>query len=189
MSSESSTNIQCGRIWRLWRICFTWRGTMDAAEAAKLQIDVGLDLGRPGKSPAFGKQAGGLGDQRRGWADIPSLMALSSRRRHGVFQYQVFAHSQAQVQGAHYLFFGSPNNEKAPLPHRGMQRVVRAEVRARGPGPVSALAGPAAPWPAACDWECGCAPRGRAVAVPHDSCPHGNPEKEETGRQRVGILT
>lgn len=26
LSSESSTNIQCGRIWRLRRICFTWEG-------------------------------------------------------------------------------------------------------------------------------------------------------------------
>lgn len=40
-------------------------------------------------------------------------MVLSSRRRHGSFQYQVFAHSQAQ--GAHYLFLGSPVRK---LPYR-----------------------------------------------------------------------
>lgn len=32
LSSESSTNIQCGRIWRLRSICFTWRGREGAAE-------------------------------------------------------------------------------------------------------------------------------------------------------------
>lgn len=49
---------------------------MDAAETAKLQIDVGLELGRPRRSSAFGKLVSGLGDQRRGWEARTGQMSL-----------------------------------------------------------------------------------------------------------------
>lgn len=58
LSSESRTNIQCGRIWRLRRICFTCRGREGAAETAEPQLEAGLELERPRKSSAGGKWDG-----------------------------------------------------------------------------------------------------------------------------------
>ena len=61
--------------------------------------------------------------------------------------------------------------------------MVRAEAKAQGPGPPAALVAPTAPGLAADGWECGCAPGGSAVAVPQDSCPDEDPEKEERSQQ------
>lgn len=159
LSSESSTNIQCGRIWRLWRICFTWSRRKGAAETAELQTEMGLELQRPRKSSIGGKWGGRTWDQRRGWEARTGPMSLSRwfyRGRHGILQHQVLVY--IPKHGELTTSYWAALTEKAPSPHLGRRRAVLAESRARGPGPKAALAAPAAPGPAAGGWECGCAP-------------------------------
>lgn len=127
LSSESSTNIQCGRIWRLRRICFTWEGG-----TAKPQREVGLKL--EGLESLLPEASGvdGLGVKggagKPGLRSVPSLMALSSQRRHGIFQHQDLA------QVVHQLFLGSPNCEKTHRIGEGKEWFVqKCRLKALGP--------------------------------------------------------
>lgn len=186
-SRESSTNIQCGRIWRRRRICFTWRGRRAQLRLPSLKKRWGLSckglesfLPEASGVDRLGVK-GGAKKLELGRSPLPNGSVFTEKT--GNHSHQVLAHFQAQ--GAQELFLGSPNCERAPLPHAGRQRVVHAEARAQGPGPPAALAAPAAPGPAAGGWECGCTLQGSAVAVPQDSCPDGVPAKEERSRPQI----